>query len=71
MKIPFRTFVEVECKLYAPSAPSISPDGYWYLIRTEPWDGYYSAANTFLNGDPEEGPYTRMTDLTVPDCPEA
>ncbi|GAB4086262.1 hypothetical protein GCM10028784_28920 [Myceligenerans cantabricum] len=70
-KIPFRTVVEVECKLFAPSAPSISPDGYWYLIRTEPWDGYYSAANTFLNGDPEEGPYTRMTDLGVPDCPEA
>lgn len=70
-KIPFRTIVEVECKLYAPSAPSISPDGYWYLVRTEPWDGYYSAANTFLNGDPEEGPYTRMTDFTVPDCPEA
>lgn len=70
-KIPFRTVVEVECKLYAPSVPSISPDGYWYLIRTEPWDGYYSAANTFLNGDPEEGPYTRMTDFTVPDCPEA
>lgn len=69
-KIPFRTVVEVECKLYAPSAPSISPDGYWYLLRTEPWDGYYSAANTFLNGDPEEGPYTRMTDFAVPDCPE-
>jgi hypothetical protein len=29
------------------------PDGSWYRIASSPWDdGYYSPANTFMNGDP-------------------
>jgi hypothetical protein len=39
---------------------SENPDGYWYRIASAPWsNGYYSPANTFMNGDPYGGPYTR------------
>jgi len=43
--------------------------GYWYRLADPPWnDHYYAAANTFLNGDPLEGPYYWNTDFRVPDC---
>jgi hypothetical protein len=32
-KIPFLQKVEVSCKVYAPSFPNVSPDGYWYRER--------------------------------------
>jgi hypothetical protein len=61
--------VEVSCKVYAPEIASVNPDGYWYLIASAPWDnGYYAPANTFMNGDPWNGPYTHNTDFNVPDC---
>jgi hypothetical protein len=63
-------YVDVACKVYDPSIPSVSPDGYWYLIASAPWnDDYYAAANTFMNGDPWNGPYSHNTDFSVPDCP--
>ena len=61
--------VQVSCRLLDPSAPSISPDGYWYRLADSPWNNqYYAAANTFMNGDPPGGPFTHNTDFAVPDC---
>ncbi len=61
--------VQVSCKVYAPQIASVNPDGYWYLIASAPWNGsYYAPANTFMNGDPWDGPYTHNTDMNVPDC---
>jgi hypothetical protein len=61
--------VQVSCKVYDPQIASVNPDGYWYLIATAPWSGaYYAPANTFMNGDPWNGPYTHNTDASVPDC---
>lgn len=68
--VPPRASVAVSCKVYDPSIGSVSPDGYWYQIASSPWNGaYYAAANTFLNGDPANGPYSHNTDFAVPDCP--
>jgi surface antigen len=61
--------VNVYCKVYAPQIESANPDGYWYRIASTPWSGsYYSPANTFLDGDPWDGPYTHNTDFAVPNC---
>jgi surface antigen len=61
--------VQVSCKVYAPQIASVNPDGYWYLIASAPRSGaYYAPANTFMNGDPWNGPYTHNTDFNVPDC---
>jgi hypothetical protein len=61
--------VQVFCKVYDPTIPSVLPGGYWYRIASAPWRGrYYSPANSFLNGDPPGGPYTHSTDLSVPNC---
>lgn len=44
--------VRVSCRIYAPSIPSVAPDGFWYRISSPPWnDQDYAPANTFLNGD--------------------
>lgn len=68
-KIPAGAWVQVVCKVYAPQIQSANPDGYWYLIATSPWNNaYYAVANTFMNGDPWNGPYTHNTDFNVPDC---
>jgi hypothetical protein len=67
--IPFGQVVQVACKLYDPSIPSTSPGGYWYRVDSSPWaDSYYAVANTFLNGDPPDGPYTHYYDPAVPNC---
>ena len=61
--------VQVSCKVYAPQIASVNPDGDWYLIASSPWNNtYYAPANTFMNGDPWNGPYTHNTDDNVPDC---
>jgi len=61
--------VAVSCKVYDPTIVSANPDGYWYRIASSPWnDQYYAPANTFMNGDPWNGPYTHNTDFNVPDC---
>jgi surface antigen len=54
-------WVDVYCKVYDPTIPSVNPDGYWS-------GAYYSPANTFMNGDPYGGPYTHNTDFAVPNC---
>jgi hypothetical protein len=65
---PYET-VQVACKVYAPTIPSASPDGYWYRIATAPWNGrYYAVANTFMNGDKIGAPATHNTDFAVPNC---
>jgi hypothetical protein len=69
-KIAPSQWVDVSCKVYAPAISSANPDGYWYRIKTSPWnDRYYSPANTFWNGDvPGHTPYTHNTDFNVPNC---
>jgi hypothetical protein len=67
--IPANQTVKVFCKVYDATIPSALPGGYWYRIASGPWSGhFYAAANVFLNGDPPGGPYSRPTDLAVPDC---
>ncbi len=62
--------VKISCKVLAPTIPSVSPDGYWYRIASSPWNNkYYSAANTYLNGDKIGAPALHNTDFKVPDCP--
>jgi surface antigen len=61
--------VQVSCRVYAPQIESANPDGWWYRIQSGPWsDAYYSPANTFMNGDPWNGPYTHNTDWAVAVC---
>jgi len=68
-RIPASTWVLVSCKVYDPTIVSVSPGGYWYRIASSPWNNrYYAPANTFMNGDPWNGPYRHDTDLAVPDC---
>jgi hypothetical protein len=68
-RIEAGVWVQVSCKVYDPYIQSVNPDGYWYRIASAPWnDAYYSPANTFMNGDPWNGPYTHNTDFAVPDC---
>ena len=62
-------WVQVSCKVHDGTIASVNPDGYWYRIASAPWNNaYYSPANTFMNGDPWNGPYTHNTDFAVPDC---
>jgi hypothetical protein len=68
-KIAAGQYVRVSCRLHDPSIASANPGGYWYRIASPPWNNqYYAVANTFLNGDPWNGPYTHPTDLSVPTC---
>jgi hypothetical protein len=61
--------VQVSCRVYAPQIASANPDGWWYRINSSPWnDAYYSPANTFMNGDPWNGPYSHNTDFGVAAC---
>ncbi|MEU6314797.1 hypothetical protein [Streptomyces sp. NPDC047014] len=67
-RIPAHTWVDVECRVYAPEIESANPDGWWYRIATGAWAGRYAVANTFMNGDaPGQKPPTH-TDLSVPVC---
>ncbi|MEV6582950.1 hypothetical protein AB0M92_32860 [Streptomyces sp. NPDC051582] len=68
-RVPAHTWVDVECRVYAPEIDSANPDGWWYRIATTPWNGsYYAVANTFMNGDaPGQSPPTN-TDWSVPVC---
>ena len=64
--------VHVSCKVLDGTITSTNPDGYWYRLADAPWsDGYYAPANTFMNGDPWNGPYTHNTDFNVPNCSDA
>jgi hypothetical protein len=67
-EIPPHTELQVRCRYYAPSVPSVSPDGFWYLIETEDWNGLWTPANSFMNGDVPGGPYIHNTDFAVPVC---
>jgi hypothetical protein len=66
--IPPDTEIQVRCRYYAPSVPSVTPDGFWYLVETDRWNGLWTPANSFLNGDVPGGPYTHKTDVAVPIC---
>lgn len=48
---------------------SVKHDGWWYLIASSPWNRqYYTVANSYLNGDPLEGPHITTVDNGVPEC---
>jgi len=62
-------WVNVSCKVRDGYIQSANPDGYWYRLADAPWNNqYYAVANTFMNGDSWDGPYTHNTDFNVPDC---
>ncbi len=61
--------VEVVCRLFDPNAPASVQPGWWYRIASAPWNGqYYTVANSYLNGDPPEGPHLTEVDSGVPVC---
>jgi hypothetical protein len=66
---PFQQ-VRVQCRVHAPTLPSVTPDGNWYRLLSPPWNGnYYAPTNSFWNGDtPGQTPYTHNTDFDVPEC---
>jgi hypothetical protein len=68
--IPHNRYVLVSCKLYWPHPESVEKDGYWYRIITKPWNGRFSPANSFWNGDKPGKPLTHATDFHVRDCRE-
>jgi hypothetical protein len=60
----------VTCKIYWPHPESVEDEGYWYRIATKPWNGLFSPANSYWNGDkPGEKP-THSTDFKVRNCHE-
>jgi hypothetical protein len=61
--------VEVVCRFLDPNAPVSVKPGWWYLIDSPPWNRqYYTVANSYLNGDPPQGPYINAVDKGVPEC---
>ena len=66
--IPPDTTVPVRCRYYAPSIPSVVPDGFWYLIDSGEWAGRWTPANSFMNGDVPGEPTLHNTDFAVPVC---
>jgi hypothetical protein len=66
--IPPDTTVQVRCRYYAPSIPSVTPDGFWYLIDSDDWAGRWSPANSFMNGDVPGARTVHNTDFAVPLC---
>jgi hypothetical protein len=61
--------VEVVCRFLDPNAPASVQPGWWYLVDSPPWNRqYYTPANTYLNGDPPEGPHGTAVDGRVPVC---
>lgn len=68
--IPKNHLVLVSCKLYWPHPESVSEDGYWYRIVTEPWESLFAPANSFWNGDKPGQTATHSTNFRVKDCAE-
>jgi hypothetical protein len=61
--------VEVVCRFHDPQAPLSVQPGWWYLIASPPWNRhYYTVANSYLNGDPPQGPPATDVDNGVPVC---
>jgi hypothetical protein len=58
--------VDITCKKRpASTIPSASPDGYWYLIASSPWNNqYWGVANSFHNGGDGRG----ATNWSIRDC---
>ncbi|WP_156036169.1 hypothetical protein [Blastococcus sp. URHD0036] len=46
----------------------MTPDGFWYLVESDEWNGRWTPANSFMNGDVPGGPYIHNTDVAVPVC---
>lgn len=61
--------VQVVCRFHDPAAPASVQPGWWYLLASPPWNRqYYSPANSFLNGDPVEGPHITNVNSGIPEC---
>jgi hypothetical protein len=69
-RVPPFAWVRVTCRIYAPQAGSVNPDGFWYRLASSPWnDVYFAPANTFWNGDqPGHLPYIHNTDFAIRMC---
>lgn len=71
-RVPSLQKIDVLCKLDSPVPSSPSVGRYWYLVVSTPWnEGYYTVANSYLNGDspdPHQGTHNAVVDLRVPDC---
>jgi hypothetical protein len=68
LSIPADTEVQVRCRYYAPSIPSVVPDGFWYLVDSGDWAGRWAPANSFMNGDVPGQATVHNTDFAVPVC---
>jgi hypothetical protein len=68
MSIPASTTVSVRCRYHSPVIPSVSPDGWWYLVVSGKWAGRWTPANSFMNGDVPGEPTQHNTDFAVPVC---
>lgn len=68
-RVPVGQRVEVVCRFQDPNADRTVQPGWFYLIDSSPWNRqYYAVANSFLNGDPPEGPPDTPVDVSVPIC---
>ena len=67
-RIPAGQTVSVACKLYWPHPPSVAEEGFWYRIRTSPWNGRFAPANVFWNGDKKGKTPSHATDFHVRSC---
>ncbi|MFT7837426.1 hypothetical protein Q5530_14870 [Saccharothrix sp. BKS2] len=64
--IPYGTEVEVSC--VTPNLSAMTSVNAFYRIETAPWQGQFSPANTFLNGDEPGQPGTHDINEAVPPC---
>jgi hypothetical protein len=61
--------VQAVCRYQQLDAPASVQPGWWYLIASSPWNRqYYSPANSYLNGDPPDGPHLINVDSGIPVC---
>lgn len=67
--VPAGQQIQVVCRFHDPDAPLSVQPGWWYLIANPPWRRqYYTVANSYLNGDPPQGPGLTTVDNGVPVC---
>lgn len=68
-RVPTGHRLRVVCRFQQPDAPASIQPGWWYLIASPPWNRqYYSPANSYLNGDPPQGPYRTFVNKGIPVC---
>jgi hypothetical protein len=69
LRVKPRQQVQIVCRFRQFDAPASVQPGWWYLIASAPWNRqYYSPANSYLNGDPFDGPYLATVNSGIPVC---